>query len=387
MVPITTSIQIAEPDLSGNEAKYLQECVATNFVSSVGPFVERFEVLVAAAAGNAHCVATSSGTAALHAGLTAVGVGRDDLVAMPGYTFIASANAISQCGAEPWLFDISRDTWSLDPSILEHQLATACDTEGRSVIHKATGRRVAALMPVHTLGIPGDMDQIVSIARRFDLPVVADSAAALGATDDGRPIGKLGADLTVLSFNGNKTVTAGGGGALCGDDGSLIDRVRHLTMTARNGPGYDHDRVGFNYRMTNLSAAVGCAQMERLQALLAAKRRIRDAYDAAIDGLSGLTPFVTPPNVTSSNWLSGVVGADIELVVRLRAALEEIGVASRPFWKPVHLQKPYRDVPTTAQSVSEDLWQRIVILPSSVSLREEDQARVIKCLETVTVAT
>jgi hypothetical protein len=258
-------IPLAVPNLAGNEARYLQDCVATNFVSSVGPFVRRFEEMVAAATGAADAVAVSSGTVGLHLALVTAGVGRDDLVILPALTFIASANAIAHCGATPWLLDVSAESWTLDPAALDRTLAAETERRGGRLLHRASGRRVAAVMPVHTLGHPADMDAIAAIAAHHRLAVIADGAAALGATYKGRRPAELGAALTVLSFNGNKTVTAGGGGAVIGTDAGLLGIARHLSTTARVGEAYEHDRVGYNYRMTSLQAAVGCAQMEQLR--------------------------------------------------------------------------------------------------------------------------
>jgi perosamine synthetase len=371
-------IPLAVPDLTGNEAQYLQDCITSTYVSSIGPFVDQFEGMVSAATGAEAAVATSSGTAGLHVALVAVGVGRDDLVILPSFTFIASANAIAQCGAEPWLFDVTTKSWTLDPNLLRTKLETETRAEGGECIHAPSGRRVAAIMPVHTLGLPAHMDSLVQIAGEFGIPIIADAAPAIGATYKGRPIGKSGADLSVLSFNGNKTVTSGGGGAVIGDNGDALDLVRHLSSTARTGADYDHDRAGFNYRMTNLQAAVGCAQMERLEDLVAAKRRIRRAYEEAFTHVSDAINFPSPDWAESSCWFSGVVWqSDPD---GLRARLHEAGIIAKPFWKPVHLQKPYAGSPRTEQDVTEDIWRRIVILPCSSNLTDDELARVIKCI-------
>lgn len=374
---MTGTIPLCIPDLGGNEGRYLQECVDTNFVSSVGPFVTRFEAMVAAHAGSAGAVATSAGTTALHVALVALGVAPGDLVIVPSFSFIASANAIAHCGALPWLVDIDPATWTLAPALLAQVLERDCERRGGALVHRASGRRVAAMMPVYTLGLPADMDAIVGIADRHGLPAVADAAAAIGATCKGRPIGALGARLSCLSFNGNKTITAGGGGAVVGDDAELLALVRHLTTTARVGRDYDHDRVGFNYRMTNVTAAVGCAQMERVEALVAAKRRIRAAYDAALAGLPGIGPFPAPPWAKSAAWFSGVVADDAALAERLRGRLAADGIEARRFWKPIHLQPPFAAAPRTAMPVAEGLWQRVVILPCSTNLGDDALARVI----------
>jgi dTDP-4-amino-4,6-dideoxygalactose transaminase len=369
-------IPLAIPNLAGNEARYLAECISTTFVSSVGPFVDRFEAMVAASAGARAAVATSSGTTGLHAALIALGVGAGDLVVLPSFTFIASANAIAHCGAMPWLFDVDPNSWTLDPALVARTLGTETERRGDGLVHRPTGRRVAAMLPVYTLGMPADMDAIMVTAHDFRLPVVADAAAALGARYKARAIATLGADLTVFSFNGNKTVTAGGGGAVAGDDPALCARVRHLTTTARTGVDYDHDMVGFNYRMTNLQAAVGCAQLEQLDGFVAAKRRIARRYDEELGGLPGVGRFPRPAWAESACWFSGVTVAT-PTVAELRPLLREHGVDSRPFWKPVHLQVPYRQAPATAMPVCEALWQRVLTLPCSTGLTDGEQAQVI----------
>ncbi|MBF0444855.1 MAG: aminotransferase class I/II-fold pyridoxal phosphate-dependent enzyme [Magnetococcales bacterium] len=376
-------IPLAIPDLSGNENQYLTECITSNFVSCVGPFVSRFEEMVATASGNLRGVATASGTAGLHAALVAVGVKAGDLVVLPSLTFIASANAINYCGADPWLFDVEPASWNIDCEQLAQQLEVETEIRDGEVIHIPSGRRISAIMPVHTLGMPANMDAIVKIAKQYDLPVVADGAAALGAIDNQRPVGALGADLTVFSFNGNKTMTCGGGGMVVGDDPVLMDLLKHLTTTARNGPGYDHDRVGFNYRMNNVQAAIGCAQLERITELVSAKQRIRKIYNQAFADIPGLSPFpdYSRPNANnrSSCWFSGVLVEEADQV-RIGALLDHLkksGVDSRPFWKPIHLQEPYLHVPKNNFRVCESIWAKIVVLPCSTGLSPDDQDEVI----------
>lgn len=373
-------IPLCVPNISGNEGKYLAECVSSTFVSTIGPFVTQFEKMVAEAAGARGAVATSSGTTALHAALVAVGVERDDLVICPSLTFIASANAISHAGATPWLFDVDQESWTLDPALLARELASRTERRGGDLFHSGTGRRVSAIVPVFTLGIPADMDAIVAIAREYGLKIVVDGAAALGALYKGRTSGALGADLTMYSFNGNKTTTAGGGGGVAGDDEALLARFRHLTTTGRVGADYDHDIVAFNYRMTNLQAAVGCAQMERLDEFVAAKRRIAARYEDAFRGLNGISRFPDPEWATSPAWFSGFVfhgqgAADKSRA--LRAHLRQEGIDARPFWKPMHDQKPYADAPRTAMPVADALWPGVVTLPCSTHLTGAEQDKVI----------
>lgn len=372
-------IPLAVPHLGGNEARYLQECVDTNFVSTVGPFVDRFESMVAAAAGAPAAVATSAGTTGLHAALLALGVGPGDLVIVPSYTFIASANAVSHCGAEPWLMDIDAGSWTLDADLLERTLQSETHLQNGVMVHRSSGRRVAAILVVYTLGIPADMDRITALAGRFFLPLVADAAAALGATYKGRAIGNIGADLTVFSFNGNKTVTAGGGGAVVSQDQALLATVRHLTTTARVGDGYDHDRVGYNYRMTNLQAAVGCAQMEQLDTFVAAKRRIAEDYNRALSDIAGVSVFPAPQWGEGACWFGGVVIASpLPTVDEIIAQLRTAGIAARAFWKPMHLQAPYKKASKTEMTLTDAIWRTVLTLPCSTSLTIDDQAHVIQ---------
>jgi perosamine synthetase len=372
-------IPLAVPNLAGNEATYLQECITSTFVSTVGPFVGRLEELVASAAGTRGAVAVSTGTAGLHLALRVVGVRPDDLVVLPALTFIASANAVAYGGADPWLFDVDAESLTLDPA----QVAAAFDRDVVSgpdgPVHRPTGRRIGALLPVHTLGHPADVEPLAELGERFGVPVVADAAAALGARLRGRPIGRTGAAISVFSFNGNKTVTAGGGGALVSDDEDLLARARHLSTTARVGADYDHDEVGFNYRMTNVQAAVGCAQLEQLDTFVATKRRIQATYTERLGDLPGLVPLPEAPWAESARWFAGfsLEGWDPDRVAALRAGLREDGIDARPFWKPMHLQRPYAGVPTEPLEVTEEVWQRIVTLPCSTGITDDELDRVV----------
>lgn len=373
-------IPLAVPNLAGREAEYLQECITSTFVSTVGPFVGRFEQMVAEASGARFAVATSAGTTALHAALVASGVRHGDLVIAPSFTFIASVASIAHCGALPWLFDISADSWTLDPVLLERTLAAETERSADGTLrHVPTGRRVAAILPVYTLGIPADMDPIVATAEKYGLPIVADAAAALGTAYKNRPSGALGADFTMFSFNGNKTVTAGGGGAIVTDDEAKAKLFRHLTTTARVGADYDHDMVGFNYRMTNLQAAVGCAQMENLDMFLGAKRRIAHAYRAAFAGFGMVEDFPDPDYLRNGYWFSGIMLTPefAHHLPAIRHRLRDSGIDARPFWKPAHLQPPYAGSPCTAMPVSDAVWPRVLTLPCSTGLTEAEQLRVI----------
>ena len=370
-------IPLAVPNLNGNEQKYLDQCIETTFVSSVGEFVTRLEKVVAEATGSKSGVATSAGTTGLHASLVAVGVKPGDLVIIPSFTFIATANAVAHCGALPWCMDVSVEDWCLDPAVVRRELET--NTEGRGgIFHKETGRRVAAIMPVYTLGNIPDMKAFREIADEFGLPLVVDAACAIGATYRGKPFGSL-ADVSVISFNGNKTVTCGGGGMAVGDDEELMGRIRHLTTTARLGAEYDFDMVGFNYRMTNLQAAVGCAQMERLEEFVEAKRRVHRYYEKPLESLFPVTDGGTC-------WFSGIVlpeGGGIEDVRRIAGYLKENGIEGRTFWKPVHLQQMYRECSRSELPVTESIWERIVTLPCSTGITEAELEEVVRVVKGV----
>ena len=324
--------------------------------------------------GAKYGVATSSGTTGLHLALTGCGVKRDELVIIPTFTFIATANAVAHCGAVPWLLDISADSWNLDISQLEKELKENTIWEDEIVVHKKTGRRIAAIMPVYTLGNVPDMDKINKIARDFRLPVIADAAASIGAEYKSKKIGEL-ADLTVISFNGNKTVTAGGGGMIVGNDEKLMKKLKHLSTTARVTAEYDHDMVGFNYRMTNVQAAIGCAQLERAEEFVEKKRAIRKFYNKAFADVERVSLFPIPDEVESGCWFSGIVlnQGNLQEVRRICQGLRESGIEARSFWKPVHLQKPYCNaLQAGSLKVSSGLWEKILTLPCSTNITEKE---------------
>ncbi len=374
-------IHLSIPNLNGNESRYLQECINSNYVSSVGPFVSRMEKLLAEKSGAAAAVTTASGTSALHLALLAVGVKPGDLVIIPSFSFIATANAIAHCAATPWLFDIENRAWTLDAELLRQELHSKTLVQNGKLHLKATGQRIAAVMPVHVLGNPADLDAVVMVASQYDLPVVVDGAAALGATYHSKLIAYPGL-LTTFSFNGNKTITCGGGGAVVGDNLPQLDLIRHISAQARVGTSYHHDQVGYNYRLTNIHAAVGCAQLERLEAFVTRKREVDIFYRELSKNLSGLASFARPPWGESSCWFSGIVldphsalGVN-ELVPQLAAQ----GIESKPFWKPIHLQPPYATAPRTLMSNSESVWTRILTLPCSTNITNLELDQVAKVM-------
>ena len=380
-------IPLAIPDLSGNERKYLNECIDSTFVSSVGPFVNRIETMIAELSGTKYGVAVSSGTTGLHTALTAYGVGLNDIVVIPSFTFIATANAVAHCGATPWLLDISPDSWCIDAEQIEDELKQKTEVKDGVVVHKESGRRVAAIMPVYTLGSIPDMDKIRSIAEAFGLPIIADAAAAIGAEYKNHKCGEL-ADCTVFSFNGNKTVTSGGGGAVVGNDEQMMKKIKHLSTTARVSSEYDFDMVGFNYRMTNIQAAVGCAQLERAENLVQKKRWIRERYRELLDGVKGIGFFPEPDECKPSCWFSGVVVEDgnHERLKSICEKLKEAGIEARTFWKPVHMQKPYENAfKADRLDLTDSLWSKILTLPCSTNITDSELEKVSGALKKVLI--
>lgn len=378
-------IPVAMPDLTGNEKKYLDDCIDTAVVSSVGEYVTKFECMVAKATGSMYAVATSAGTTGLHAALTAVGVRQKDLVILPTFTFIASANAVAHCGAKPWLMDINATDWCMDPLVVQNEIEANCIVRDGCVIHRATGYRVAALMPVYTLGNIPDMAEFRRLADLYGLPLIVDAACAIGAEYRGHKFGEL-ADLSVLSFNGNKTITCGGGGAVVGNYERLLNRVRHLTTTARVWPDYDFDMVGFNYRMTNIQAAVGVAQMERMPGFIEKKRMVRMYYERSLAALQAKGVTFFPTTEGSSCWLSGIVlpeGGNLDAVKVICRKLKACNIEARPFWKPVHLQVPYRNCPRGGMTVAESFWQRILTLPCSTNIKDWELSYIVKCIQDI----
>lgn len=377
------SIPLAIPNLLGREADYLRACIDTTFVSSLGPFVTRFENELAQLSGAESAAVLCSGTVALQMALAGLGIGAGDLVMMPSLTFIATANAISHSGAAPWLVDVASESWTMDLALVRHLIETETvpDPQGRR--HSGSGRVLRALMPVMIMGASLDFDAITALAQEFGLKVIVDAAAAIGAEGaGGRALAATGVDAVCYSFNGNKTITCGGGGAVAGG-ASLIGRVRHLSSTARVGRDYDHDEIGYNFRMTNVQAALGVAQLERLDQFLAAKQRIRDAYASFAERFSSLHPFPQPPQGRSVHWFSGFWydGDDNSLPARFRDHMQAAAIDLRPFWKPIHLQAPYITAIGSDMPVAGWLWQRIFPLPCSTHLTNAELGRVLDAAE------
>lgn len=368
-------VPLAVPNLDGREAEYLQECIRSTFVSTAGPFVSRFEEQIAELSGTERASVTCSGTVALQMALEGLGVGSGELVMVPSLTFIATPNSVRHSGADVWLVDCTADDWTIDLGLAREAIESETEPHPDGRLHRPTGKVLRAIMPVMIMGASLDFDGVVSLAAEYGLKTVVDAAAAIGATGaGGRPLGATGVDAVCYSFNGNKTVTSGGGGAVASLDSDLVGRINHLVTTGRLGPAYDHDVVAYNFRMTNVEAAIGVAQIERLPAFLRRKREVYDRYGEVAARHPHLSGFPTPTVGTSVHWFSGLVytGPDDALSERFRSFMVERGVDLRPFWKPIHLQLPYRDAIATPMPVTEQLWDRIFPLPCSTGITDDE---------------
>jgi perosamine synthetase len=358
-------IPLAVPDLRGREAELLVKCVRENWVSSAGPEVTAFEAATAKLTGRKHAIAVVNGTAGLHLALLASGVKPGDHVAIPDWTFAATANAVAHAGAIPHFVDVAESDWALDPALL----AAALDRDNR----------IKAVIAVDPLGHSADFDALRPHCTRYGKPLIEDSAAAIGGAYRGRPCGSLG-EVSVFSFNGNKTVTAGGGGMVMTDDDAMARFVRHVSTQARPTREYDHDLVGFNYRMTNINAAVGLAQIERLDEMVAAKRAIAARYDAALAGRQDVWPMPRPRSSASTCWLYSVRAATEVAAADLIDVMDRAGIDARIFWRSLSVQRPWAAAPRTLLNVSKALSGTVVSLPCSSSLTEDEQTRVLDVL-------
>lgn len=370
-------VALHEPCFAGHEWDYVKECLDTGWVSSVGKFVERFEADLARACGVAHAVATVNGTAALHVALLVAGVRPGDEVVVPTLTFVATANAVSHCGAVPHFADSEDRTLGLDPAKLAAHLDRLVEWRGGTCVNRQTGRRLAAVVPMHVFGHPVDMDPLLDVAAEYGLAVVEDAAEAVGSLYKGRPAGSLG-QLAAVSFNGNKILTTGGGGAILTDDADLARRAKHLTTTAKlpHRWAFEHDQVAFNYRLPNLNAALGCAQLEQLPVFLAAKRRLAADYARAFATVSGLRLVTEPPACASNYWLNALLLDEDSAHVRdqVLTLTNDNGIMTRPAWQLMHRLPMYGQCPRMNLDVAESLERRLINLPSSAKLGVDHDA-------------
>jgi dTDP-4-amino-4,6-dideoxygalactose transaminase len=363
-------IYLSPPHMTGEEQALVADAFSSNWIAPLGPHVDAFEQELAAVVGVDHGVALSSGTAALHLALQLSGVGPGDSVLTSTFTFVASVNPIRYLGATPYLIDSERVSWNLDPGLLAEALERC----------SRAGRPPKALVVVHLYGQCADLDPVLELCGRYGVTVIEDAAEALGATYGGRPAGSLGR-FGVFSFNGNKIITTSGGGMLVSRDGAAIDAARHLATQAREPtPHYEHRQVGYNYRLSNLLAAVGRGQLLTLEARVAARRRVFAVYAEGLGELDGIEFMPEAPWGRHTRWLTCLTidparfGADRETV---RVALEAANIEARPLWKPMHQQPLYAGIPYVGGGVSDVLFQNGLCLPSGSGLTDDQQDRVM----------
>jgi perosamine synthetase len=390
------SIALHEPHFGGNELLYVKKCLDTGWVSSVGEYVDKFEVMLAECTGVKRAVAVVNGTAALHLSLRLAGVGLGDEVLVPALTFVATANAVSYCGAVPHFVDSEERTLGLDPCKLADYLGQITRMSHGNCLNKATGRTIRAVVPVHTFGHPVDIEPLVEVCRRFRLELIEDAAESIGSYYKGRHTGNWG-KLAILSFNGNKTLTTGGGGAILTNDENLGKLAKHLTTTARlaDQRGFVHDQVGYNYRLPNINAALGCAQLEQLPNFLSQKRALAKRYAQAFQAVKGVQFFTEPEFARSNYWMNVLLldhgdqgtggkagafvtrrpsspGPDFVEVRKLRDAVLDHtnlhGIATRPAWSLMHKLPMYQACPRMSLPVAESIEVRLINIPSSAVL-------------------
>jgi dTDP-4-amino-4,6-dideoxygalactose transaminase len=368
-----TRIYLSPPEVGAEERRMLLDAFDSNWIAPVGPDIDAFERELAERVGAGHAVALSSGTAALHLALLLVGVGPGDDVLVPSFTFVATAAAVTYLGANPVLVDCSASNWTIDPDLVEAELAARA----------RAGRLPSAVVTVDLYGQCADYDRLTALCDEYDLPLVADAAEALGATYRGRPAGSFGT-AAVFSFNGNKIITTSGGGMLVADSAELVDRARFLATQARDPfPHYEHSVLGFNYRLSNLLAALGRAQLAGLDSRIDRRRVIDASYRSALGKVPGIEFMPVLPYGEPNWWLTcilvdpGQFGADRE---QIRLALESVDVESRPTWKPLHLQPVFEGAPTVGGAACAAIFERGLCLPTGSALSAGNQARVVETL-------
>lgn len=359
-------IPLHEPTFNEKELEYVTDCVKTGWVSSVGAYVTKFEEDLAKFVGVKRAVAVVNGTAALHIALKVAGVEANDEVLMPSLTFIATANAVSYCQAIPHFIDVHEETLGVDPFKLDCYLQQIAEIRNGELYNKETNRRIRAVVPMHTFGHAVHLNELLAVADKYKLIVVEDAAESLGTYYEGKHTGSFG-KVNAMSFNGNKIITTGGGGAILTDDEALADYAKHLTTTAKvpHKWEYVHDEIGYNYRMPNINAALGCAQLEKLPQFLVQKKALTKKYEALLENVEGGTLYKQPEHSDSNYWLQTLLLDKSLHRDEVLQFLNEQGVMSRPIWQPMHELEMFKDCPAMDLHVTNDMKQRIVNIPST----------------------
>ena len=361
-------VSLHEPSLGGNEWAYVKDCLDSTWVSSVGQYVNQFESMLADFTGVKKVVAVVNGTAALHMALKLAGVEPGDEVFVPALTFVATANAVTYCGAIPHFVDSEERTLGLDPYKLTEYLKNIAQVHADGCTNKLSGRQIKAVIPMHVFGHPVDLDPLVEVCQPYKIEMVEDAAESLGSYYKGRHTGNWG-KLSILSFNGNKTITTGGGGAIITNDERLGKLAQHLTSTAKipHRWEYRHDAIGYNYRLPNINAALGCAQMEQLPKFLEKKRRLADRYRNNFQGIEGVRFFTEPSFAKSNYWLNVLIldGAFSEKRDVVLEKTNDNGIMTRPAWRLMNKLPMFQDCPAMDLSCAENLAKRLINIPSS----------------------
>ena len=360
-----------EPRFSGNEQDYVKNCISSSFVSSIGAYVDRFENELAEFTGARRAIAVVNGTAALQVALYVAGIKNNDEVIVPALTFIATANAVHYLGAIPHFVDCNETTLGIDPLALRERLKSISEPSGDGYINSKTGRRLRAIVPMHTFGHPCNIDELLAIAHDYRLKVVEDAAEGLGSFYKSRHTGTFGL-LGALSFNGNKLITTGGGGAILTNNETIARNVKHLTTTAKISHKwmYDHDMIGYNYRMPNINAALGCAQLEQINDFLTSKRKLFSLYHDVFETINDVKLMSEPVQCKSNYWLQTLILSKSMTVHRdvILEKTNDLGLMTRPPWKLLNKLKPYKNCPSAPLPVASSLADRIINIPSSSGL-------------------
>lgn len=360
-----------EPCFGGNEWEYVKACIDTGWVSSVGKFVDKFERELAEFTGVKKAVAVTNGTAALHVCLLLAAVMPDDEVLIPALTFIATANAVTYCGAVPHFVDSCYQTLGLDVDKLSRYLQEIVEIRGDNGYNKNTGRRIRAVVPMHTFGHPVDLAALVEVCQQFKLVLIEDAAESMGSYYKGKHTGNWGL-VSAVSFNGNKVLTTGGGGAVLTNDEALGKLAKHLTTQAKipHKWEFQHDMIGYNYRMPNLNAALGCAQLEQLPSFVEKKRQLAERYEQAFRHVPGVSFIVEPEFSQSNYWLNAILLDEQHASDRdeLLAKINDAGIMARPVWNLMYTLPMFKDCPRMDCQTAESIARRLINIPSSVNL-------------------
>jgi perosamine synthetase len=369
-------IPLSVPNMAGNEWKYVKECLDTGWISSVGEYVNKFEQMVAGFAGAKYGIAAVNGTAALHIALLLSGVKYGDYVILPNLTIVASANSIKYLGADPILIDADPLLWQMDLDLLEEFLENETDERDGSLIYIKDGRRIGAIMPVHILGNMCDMDRFLSIVKKYPLPVVEDATEALGTTYKGKSAGTF-SPLACFSFNGNKIISTGGGGVMVTDDEQLAKKAKHLTTTAKASVDeYYHDEVGYNYRLVNVLAAIGVAQMELLPSFIKRKKECVSFYKENLTGVGDIRFQQELPDVNTNGWLFTIQTDHQKKVLE---HLNKNKILSRRFWMPMNKLPMYAECVYVQQKDNADhIYNTCLSIPSSTSITDKELEIVVR---------